>query len=307
MRVLITGGSGFIGRALAASLTADKNEVIVLSRAARPLRPLPAGVRHVPWDGRSSADWGPLADGAQALVNLAGESIGGAGFLDMRWTKERKQRILESRLNAGDALVQAVTQAKVKPAVVVQISAVGFYGPQQDERLEESAPPGNDFLARVCQDWEASTFPVEALGVRRVVLRQGLVLDTHGGLLPRQMLPFRLFAGGPVGSGRQGYSWVHLSDVVRAIRFLINNDAASGIFNLAAPNPLSNRDFGRALAKALHRPYWLPVPAFALRLLFGEAASLILDGQFVLPRRLLDMGFKFQYHGVALALEELFR
>jgi len=300
MRIIITGGTGLIGRALAANLAADGHEVILLSRAPGRVTGLPAGVRAEGWDGRTAAGWGPLADGAQAVVNLAGENLGAA-----RWTAERKRRIHESRLNAGRAVVQAVQSAGRAPRVVIQSSAVGYYGPQGDRELAEETPPGSDFLAQLCVEWEASTAPLEAMGVRRAVIRSGVVLHASDGALPRMLLPFKLFVGGPLGSGRQVLSWIHIADEVAAIRFLLETEAAAGPFNLAAPQSLTNAEFGRVVGRVLGRPAWMPAPAFALRLALGEMATVVLDGQRAVPRRLLALGFAFRFPEAETALRDL--
>ena len=207
MRTIITGGSGLIGRALAAELAAAEHEVIILSRTPGRVSGLPAGVRAAGWDGRTAEGWQDLADGATAIVNLAGESIA-AG----RWTAARKRRIAASRQQAGAAVVQAVAGATTRPQVVIQASAVGYYGPRGDETITEDSAAGDDFLAQVCVPWETSTEEVERLGVRRAIIRTGIVLSRDGGALPRMMLPFRLFSGGPLGSGRQGFPWIHHAD-----------------------------------------------------------------------------------------------
>ena len=300
MRTIITGGSGLIGRALAVELAAAEHEVIILSRAPGRVSGLPAGARAVGWDGRSAEGWQDLADGAAAIVNLAGESIA-AG----RWTAARKRRIAESRRQAGAAVVQAVAGAATKPQVLIQASAVGYYGPRGDETITEDAAAGADFLAQVCVPWEASTEPVERLGVRRVVIRTGIVLSRDGGALPRMMLPFRLFAGGPLGSGRQGFPWIHNADEVSAIRWLIEREDASGPFNLAAPETLTNAEFSRVLGRVMRRPSFMPTPGFALRLVLGELATLLLDGQRQVPRRLLDLGFTFRFPTAEAALRDL--
>jgi hypothetical protein len=296
MRVIVTGGSGLIGTALTASLAADGHDVIVLSRSPERLTGLPAGARAERWDGKSADGWGPLADGADAIVNLAGENIGGTSLLEIlfaHWTPERRRRIRTSRLDAGHAVVQAVQLAGRRPKVLVQSSAVGYYGLGRESAQREEAPPGQDFLARVCVEWEAATAPVESMGVRRVVLRSGVVLTRQGGILPLLLLPFRLFAGGRLGSGRQWFPWVHLDDQVAAMRFAIENDRARGTYNLSAPQPLRNREAAAIVARVLRRPAWLPVPAFALRLLLGEKHILVLDGQFAPPDRLQAAGFTF--------------
>lgn len=307
MRIIITGGTGLIGAALAQNLAQDGHEVVILSR-----RPdghaLPPGVRAEKWDGKTAAGWGHLADGADgevAIANLAGESIAGAGFPPARWTPERKRRILQSRLDAGQAVAAAVRMAVQKPKVVLQASAVGYYGARGDEPLGVEDAPGQDFLADVCQQWEASTAVVTDMGIRRVVLRTGVVLSMAGGALPLMALPFKFFAGGPLGSGKQWVPWIHLQDQVRAMRFLLENEAASGPFNLASPNPLTNRDFARVLGKVMERPSFIPAPAFALKAALGEMATIVLDGQRALPYRLQEMGFTFTYADAQAALADL--
>ena len=302
MCVIITGGTGLIGQALTQSLAADGHEVIVLSRNPDKVSGLPKGVRAVKWDGRSAQGWGQLADGADAIVNLAGESIA-AG----RWSEARKQSILQSRVEAGRAVVDAVKAATRKPRVVVQSSAVGFYGPRGSEKIAEDASAGHDFLASVCRAWEASTAELESLGVRRVIIRTGVVLDKNGGALPQMMLPFKLFAGGPLGGGRQGFPWIHLADEVAAIRFLIDQPSASGVFNLSAPNPLSNAQFGRVLGKVLGRPSFMPTPGIAMKMMFGEMSTLLLDGQFEIPQRLQQLGFTFRFADAEAALRDVLK
>jgi len=300
IRVLITGGTGLIGRALSASLVDDGHEVIVLSRHPERARGLPDGVRVEGWDGHSAEGWGSLIDGADAIVNLAGENIAAR-----RWTANRKRRIRESRLNAGRAVVQAVESAARKPGVVVQASGIGYYGSCGDEELSEETPAGGDFLAQLAVAWEASTAAVEALGVRRAIARTGVVLSREGGALPRMLLPFRLFLGGRLGSGRQWFPWIHIADEVGAIRFLIENEIANGPFNLTAPVPLTNAEFSRLLGQRLRRPALMPIPGFTLRLLFGEMATVLLDGQRAIPRRLLQLGFTFQFPEADSALRAL--
>ena len=302
MRVLITGGAGFIGRELAASLAGDGHNAVLLSRSAAQVTGLPAGVCAERWDGRTAEGWSSLADGADAIVNLAGENIGVG-----RWTTERKERIRHSRLNAGRAVVETVTRVTRKPRVVIQASAVGYYGPHGPEQIPEETPAGQDFLAQVCQDWEASTVPVEALGVRRAVIRTGVALSKRGGALPRMMLPFRFFVGGRLGNGRQWVPWIHMRDEVRAIRFLIENESSSGAFNLTAPHPVTNAEFAHTLGRQFGRPSFMPAPAFALRTLFGEMATILLDGQRAVSQRLVQVGFDFEFPEVGPALRDLLR
>jgi uncharacterized protein (TIGR01777 family) len=301
MRVIITGGTGLIGRALAVDLLKDSHEVIALSRRPERATGLPTGMRVERWDARTAEGWGPLVNGADAIVNLAGATIAGL------WTAGRKRSIRDSRLNAGRAVVEAIQRASKKPRVVIQSSGVGYYGPRGDELITEESTSGDDFLGKLAVEWEASTAPVESLGVRRAIIRSGAVLSTKGGALPPLLLQYRLFAGGPLGSGRQWLPWIHIVDEVRAIRFLIDNESASGPFNLVAPNPLTNADFGRVLARVLRRPFLIPVPALALRLLAGEMSTILLDGQRAVPRRLQDAGFTFQFPEAEMALRDLLR
>ncbi|HEV7786513.1 MAG TPA: TIGR01777 family oxidoreductase, partial [Thermoanaerobaculia bacterium] len=261
MRVLITGGTGLIGRAVAAELAAAGHKVVVLTRNPGRAGKLPPGARAARWDGTTGAGWGDLVDGDSAIVHLAGE-----GIADGRWSDARKRAIRDSRVRSGEAVTAAIREAKEKPRILLQGSAVGYYGPRGPERITEAEPPGSDFLARVCVDWEASTATVEGMGVRRVVLRTGIVLAKDGGALPKMALPFKMMIGGPLGSGRQGFPWIHLADEVGAIRFLLENDAAQGPFNLTAPEPVSNQELGKAMGRALHRPSLLPTPAFALKI-----------------------------------------
>ncbi len=303
MRVIITGGSGLIGSALSRQLVREGHEVIVLTRdPERHRKGQVQGVRLVEWDARTARGWGSLADGAGAIINLAGENLS-----SWPWSESRKQRFRDSRVNAGNAVVEAVSQARQKPGVVIQASGINYYGVQDQGIATEEDPPGDDFLSKLCIEWEASTAPVEAEGVRRVVTRSGLVLSTQGGALPLMALPFRLFVGGPVGGGKQWISWIHLEDEVRAIRFLLDRQEASGVFNLTAPVAVTNAQFSRALGRAMSRPALIPVPAFALRLALGEMAIIVLEGKRVEPRRLQALGFDFRFEQADEALKDLYR
>ena len=304
MRIIITGGSGFIGQALSSVLIAGGHKVIALSRSPGTVR-FAAGVQSVQWDAASAAGWGHLVDADTAIVNLAGESIAGDSFLPQRWSVQRKERITRSRVQAGQAVMAAVRAAREKPAVVVQASGTGFYGTGADEQFTERSPSGTDFLAQVCREWEASTDELAGLGVRRAIARIGLPLNAHGGVLPRFLLPYRLFAGGPFGNGRQYFPWIHMADLLDALRFLIEERGASGAFNLSAPQPVTNAEFGRALGSVMHRPSLLPVPRFAFQLAFGEVSTVILDGQRAMPAALQQAGYKFKFSEVRPALQDL--
>ncbi|MBI4674392.1 MAG: TIGR01777 family protein [Chloroflexi bacterium] len=302
MKIILTGGTGLIGSALIEELVRAKNEIVVTSRAPEKAKTLPRSVKVVKWDGQTAEGWGVEADGADAIVNLAGAPIA-----PLPWTRARKEIIHASRVNAGQAIVDAVTRAKNKPRVVVQSSAVGYYGLHGAETLTENSKPGSDYLANVCVDWENATALVEALGVRRAIYRTGLVLARQGGILPRMALPFHLFVGGRVGSGKQWMSWIHIADEVAAIQFLMANENARGVFNLTAPEPVRNQDFATALGRALGRPSAIPVPAFAMKLPLGEMAELLLlGGQRVAPERLQQMGFQFRFSTLPAALENVY-
>ena len=301
MRILITGGTGLIGSALSRSLVEDGYEVTILTRSPeRQQAQAQGGLVFEEWDGETVADWGQQVSKVDAIVNLAG-----AGIAEGRWTSARKQRIRESRIRTGQALVSAIEGSGTVPKVLIQSSAVGYYGPGDDQALSEDASPGSDFLAGVCVDWEASTAPVESLGVRRVVIRTGVVLSAQGGALPRMTLPFRLFAGGPLGSGRQYFPWIHIDDEVAAIRFLLEDEQASGPFNLAAPNPPANKEFVRHLGQVMGRPSLMPTPSIALRTLFGEMSTVLLDGQRAVPSRLQEAGYQFIFPDPVAALRDL--
>lgn len=302
MRIVITGGTGLIGSAVAREMGSSGHEVVVLTRDLSKTGPLPPDTRAVQWDGRTAGDWAQLLDGDTAIVHLAGDPVAVG-----RWTEEKKRRIRDSRVESGRAVLAAVRRAKAKPRALLQGSAVGYYGDAGDEVVTESHPPGDDFLARVCVEWEASTAEVAEMGVRRPVLRTGIVLSDQGGALPRMALPFRMLAGGPLGNGRQWFPWIHEADEVGAIRFLIEREDADGPFNLTAPAPLTNRDLSRALGEVLHRPSFAPAPGFALRLLLGEMADALLHGQRAVPRRLLDLGYVFRYPAALAALRSLLR
>ncbi|MCC6905010.1 MAG: TIGR01777 family oxidoreductase [Anaerolineae bacterium] len=306
MKVVITGGTGLIGCALTRSLATDGHEVVVLTRNPQKARNLPAGVKVVGWDGRTAQGWLAHAEGADAIVNLAGTSIAGEGFPPTRWTASRKQSILQSRLAAAAAVVEAVSQAKIKPKTVIQASAVGYYG-STDRLVDEGAPAGTSFDAQVCVDWEQAIEPVRAQGVRVATIRTGVVLSMDGGAFPSLLIPFKMIiAGGPLGSGSQGFSWIHTDDEVRAIRFLIEYPDAEGVYNLTAPKPVSNGEMARIIGRVMGRPAIMPTPGFALRLALGEVAGVLLDGQFASSKKLEAAGFNFTYPDAEQAVRALF-
>lgn len=301
MQILITGGTGTIGSRLVRHLLQHGDVVKVVSRHTYKPAHLPAKITFASWDGKTATGWNHLVEGVDAVVNLAG-----AGLADTRWTEARKKEILDSRINAGKAVVEAISAARVKPKILIQASAVGYYGGYQDGPVfTEDSDPGHDYLAQTCVAWEASTEPVEELGVRRVVIRSGVVLDMQGGALPKLVLPFRFFAGGPIGSGRQWFPWIHYYDEVEAIRFLIKTEAASGSFNLSTPNPMRQRDFAKTIGKVLKRPAFAPAPGFVFKIIFGEMSTVLLDGQQVIPQRLQELGYQFKFPHLEEAISDI--
>jgi uncharacterized protein (TIGR01777 family) len=295
MTLLIAGGSGFLGGALTRALRAAGHRVMILTR-----RPQRDGDVH--WLTRpNDTTWWHAVERADAIINLAGESIAGR-----RWTEERKRAIRGSRIAATTALVTAIKGVSRPPAVFISSSAIGFYGTHGDEVLSEDSPAGSDFLADVCRQWE--TLAIEAASRSRLVLlRSGMVLDRDQGALPQLALPFRLFAGGPVGSGQQYVSWIALEDWVGLVLWVLAKNHVSGPLNLTAPGPVTNREFARALGRVLGRPSFIPAPAFALRLMLGELAdALILGGQRVVPARAQALGYEFKYATLEPALRAIY-
>lgn len=288
MKVVIAGGTGFLGSALAASLRLDGHHVLVITRH-------PKAHDEVPWTDPS------VLDGADAVVNLAGEPLD-AG----RWTDARKASILDSRVRNTETIVKGMSSVAHRPPVFLNASAVGVYGMHGSEALTEESPPGSGFLASVCIEWEKAAMAA-AWMTRVVLLRTGLPLDKTGGALPKLALPFKLFAGGRAGSGNQYWSWIHRDDWTRLVRWAIDNPEIKGPINLTAPSPVTNREFTEALARALHRPALAPAPAFALRLAFGEMAdAVILSGQRVLPTKAERSGFDFRYPDLESALRAIY-
>jgi uncharacterized protein (TIGR01777 family) len=293
-RIVIGGGTGYIGRALALHLVARGDSVTVLTRGAASS----GNPRAVSWDPYAVGEWATALEGADAVVHLSGERAVG-----QRYTEATKRRIYDSRILTTKSVVSAIERAAVKPRVLIAASAVGFYGNiPQGERVDESSPAGDDFLARLCVDWEAASERARDFGVRVVNPRIGVVLGPGDGPLELMSLPFKLFVGGKLGTGRQGISWIHLDDAVAALTACIDDEGMPQRVNVCAPEPASNAEVSAAIAKALHRPNWLTVPAFALKALFGEGAETILCGQYALPRALEARGFRFAHPRLAEAV-----
>lgn len=300
MRVLVFGGSGLVGRGLVASLVRDGHQAVVVSRRPEAVHGLPPGARAAGWDGRTLGGWVDELAGADGVVQLAGEGIFG------RWTAGRKQRIRSSRVAGSHLVAEGIAAAPRRPRVLVQGSAIGFYGGGRgDTPVDEETPAGDDFLAAVAREWEAASEGVEALGVRRPVARTGIVLSRDGGALPLMRLAFKGFTGGPLGDGRQWMPWIHEADEVGAIRFLLEHPQATGPYNLVAPEPVTNRDFSAAVGRALGRPSWLPAPAWGMRLVLGELGDVLLGGQRARPERLLAAGYRFRFPELGGALADL--
>jgi uncharacterized protein (TIGR01777 family) len=293
MKVTIAGGSGFIGEAVVRDLVSQGHDVAVLTR-----NPQKAGAgRPLVWDAKTQGAWSKEVAAADVVINLAGENIG------ERWTDERKVRLIESRVGATRALVTAIATEPQRQRTFINASAIGFYGPRGDETLDESATRGEGFLADLAARWEEEARAADKLA-RLVILRFGVVLGHEGGALAKMLLPFKLGVGGRIGSGRQWLSWVAREDVVRAISWAITNDGARGVFNVTAPNPVTNADFTRALGRALHRPTFFPIPSAGMKVLFGQMADeTLLSGQRVIPSRLIEGGFRFVHDTVESALQ----
>jgi uncharacterized protein (TIGR01777 family) len=300
MRIVIIGGRGLIGNAVCLEAKNRGHEVLILTR--KRVEKQEVGLIQVAqWDGKDAECLAKLIESHDAIVNLAGESIGKS-----RWTTQRKDAILTSRIEPTKAIVAAMRIAIKRPRVLVQASAVGIYGVGDDE-LTETSGLGDDFPARLAMEWEDASSDVENLKVRRVLIRSGIVLDRHAGVLQQLMLPIKLFIGGRIGSGKQWYSWIHIRDEVKAILFLLENEQSSGIYNLTSPNPVSNRGISSELAKVMKRPFWFPIPGFVLKLILGEMSTLVLEGQRIIPKRLEEAGFIFEFPEIRSALEDLLK
>jgi len=298
MKVLITGGAGFIGRALSRELAVSGHNVLITSR-------------HKPASKSKNIEtltWKPPApipsniiSNIDAVINLAGEPIASG-----RWTKTRKERILSSRINTTRALVQSMQNVNTKPKILISASAIGYYGARGDEYVTEDAPSGTDFLADVCEEWEEEALKAQVPGVRVVLIRIGAVLESDGGALSKIAIPFKLFLGGSIGKGKQWFSWIHRDDIIGIIKYALENESISGPVNLTAPRPVTNKEFSSALGKALGRPSRLHVPGFVLKITLGEMANMLLTGQRVLPEKALKAGYQFKYPEVDTALRAIF-
>ncbi|PLR86914.1 MULTISPECIES: TIGR01777 family oxidoreductase [Bacillus] len=300
MKIALTGGTGFVGKALTGELLKEGHEIVILTRNVEE-KTNKENIKYVQWLNNDDHPETEL-QGTQIIINLAGESLGGR-----RWTVEQKQRIFNSRMEANGEVLNMINKLEQKPLALINASAVGFYGVSESKTFtEKETKPGNDFLAQTVEQWEETVAQAgEQYGVRTVFCRFGLILDKHEGAFPRMVLPYRLFAGGTIGSGRQWVSWIHIRDAVRAIVFAINHDRLEGPINFTAPYPVTMKEFGKTISSVIKRPHWMPVPAFALKLLLGEMSTLVLEGQKVLPVKLEANGFSFKYPTLPEALTDI--
>ncbi len=304
MKVAIAGATGFVGSRLVERLHSEGHNVLVLARdSERARRVFPASaypnLEIVAYTPAESGDWQNSIAGCDGVVNLAGVPIA-----EERWTAARQQAILDSRKLTTAKLVEAIALANPKPSVLVSASAIGYYGTSETAEFDENSPAGNDFLAAVCKDWESAAQSVKNAGTRLAILRLGIVMGM-GGALAKMLPPFKLFAGGPIGTGKQWFSWIHRDDVVNLILFALQNPQIEGVLNATAPNPVRMNELCETLGSVLKRPSWLPVPGFALELLLGDGAKVVLEGQKVLPKQTLASGFQYQYPNLKSALEEI--
>ncbi len=301
-RVIVTGATGLIGKEVCKELIARGYEVVVFSRDPDSARAkVPGAAEYVPWIPAESGPWAAHLDGAWGVISLAGASIAGK-----RWNEQYKREIRDSRVIGTRGLVKAMASAQRKPEVFISGSAIGFYGARDATPLDESAAPGDDFLASLVRDWEAAAQEAEGLGVRTALIRTGVVLDKTEGALAQQKLPFQFFVGGPILPGTQWFSWIHRDDAVGVILFALENEAVRGPINATGPTPQTNRDFSASLGKALGRPSWAPVPGFALKLIVGEFGETLKVGQRVIPKKAQELGYQFKYRTSDEALRQIF-
>jgi uncharacterized protein len=304
MKIAITGATGLVGTRLVAKLTENQHQIVILTRnSAKAQKIFPANnftnVEIVQYMPQESGRWQDNISGCDAVINLAGEPI------SERWTPQHKKAILESRQIGTRKLVEAFARANVKPQVLISGSAIGYYGTSETETFDETSSSGNDFLAEVCQKWEAEAMAVQEYGVRLVIVRIGIVLANGGGALSKMLTPFQVGAGGPIGTGRQWFSWIHRDDLVNIIIEALNRNEMTGVYNATSPNPVKMQDFCQTLGNVLNRPSWLPVPEFVLELLLGDGAIVVLEGQQVLPKKTQSLNIKYQYPELKLAIQEI--
>ena len=297
MKIAIAGATGFVGSRLVAQLQAQGHQVIILTRSPQQASNRFGQAQIVGYNPLKSGEWQQSISGCDAVINLAGEPIA-----EKRWTPAQKRSILDSRQLGTQKIVEAIDLAPIKPQVLINASAIGYYGTSETSKFDETSPAGTDFLAEVCAAWETAAQSVTANGTRVVILRLGIVLGENGGALGKMLAPFSAFVGGPIGSGNQWFSWIHRDDVVKLIIAALNDTKMQGVYNATAPNPTTMTEFAQTLGTVMNRPSWLPVPNFVLEAMLGEGAIVVLQGQQVVPTRTLAQGFDFQYSTIEPAL-----
>jgi uncharacterized protein (TIGR01777 family) len=299
MKILITGGTGFVGTQLTSRLIQDRHEVTILTRSLKGTKRSSPGISYLEGDPTKKGPWQEAIKNHDAVINLAGASI------FSKWTEEHKKAILESRVNTTRNVVEGIPFRPERPFTLFSTSAVGYYGFCGDEELTEESPHGDDFLASIAMEWEGEALKARDKGAQVVITRFGIVMGEKGGALSQMIPLFKKYIGGPIGSGKQWFSWVHIKDLAKAFTFLLKHPEISGPVNVCSPNPVRNKDLAKALGKALHKPSFIPAPGFMVKLVLGEFGSVILEGQRVIPRRLLENGFVFQYADIHKALESI--
>ncbi len=295
----MTGGTGFVGTQLASRFIQDGNEVTILTRAGKGPEKGSGGISYLQGDPTQKGSWQEAIKNHDAIINLAGASI------FSKWTEEHKKAIRESRVRTTQNIVEGIQSRPARPVTLLSTSAVGYYGFHGDEELFEESPPGNDFLAKIALEWEGEALKAGEKGARVVITRFGIVMGEKGGALSQMIPLFKKYIGGPIGSGKQWFSWIHMKDLAEAFAFLSKHPEISGPVNICSPNPVRNKDLAKALGKALHRPSFIPAPGFMVKWVLGEFGSVILEGQKVIPRKLLDLGFVFQYPDIDKALQSI--
>lgn len=310
MNIFITGGTGFIGRHLIDLLISSGYKITITSRKPESYGfLLSSNIKIIKWRGEISHELIEAIEESDAIINLAGENIAGDNmveFIKIRWTSETKARLTDSRVGLGRIITEAIKKARKKPKLLIQASAVGYYGNAGNDILTEDSPPGNDFLANLCVEWENSTKAIEAFGIRRLVIRTaGMVMGNKKGSFPHLVLPFRFFVGGPIGNGRQWSSWIHIEDQIHIIKYLIENDRTQGIYNLSAPEMVQNYQVSKIIGEILHRPSFIPLPGNILKIIFGDKSTLLTASQRQSSQKLQNSGYNFIYPNFRSAAENL--
>ncbi len=290
MKIAIAGATGFVGSRLVEQLQAQGHQIIILTRSPQKVSDRFRQAQIIGYNPLKSGEWQESISGCDAVINLAGEPIA-----EKRWTPAQKRVMMESRQIGTQKIVEAITKAAIKPAVLINASAIGYYGTSETSKFDETSPAGTDFLAEVCTNWEAAAQVATESGVRVVILRLGIVLGENGGALGKMLTPFSAFVGGPIGSGKQWFSWIHRDDVIKLMIAALNDSQMQGVYNATAPHPVTMTDFASTLGTVMNRPSWLPVPNFALEALLGEGAIVVLQGQQVVPTQAVANGFDFDY------------